>query len=303
MGHGHAHGHGADVSRAGHRHRLAGALALTLGFVGVEAAVAVLGGSLALLSDAGHMLTDSLGLAMALTAVTLAGRVGRGGRFTYGLYRLEVLAALANAVLLFAVAGYVLWEAFQRLREPVEVAAAPMLLTAGVGLAVNAAALGLLRAGAAQSINVKAAYLEVFADAVGSVAVLAGAAVIAVTGWTWVDSAVGVGIGLFILPRVMRLARQALDVLVQAAPASVDPAAVRGDLASIPGVVEVHDLHLWTLTSQMEVATVHLAVQPGTDSHAVLDQAREIFQTRHGITHATVQVEPTDHKGCDQLHW
>jgi cobalt-zinc-cadmium efflux system protein len=299
MGHQHTH------LSAGERHRggLAIAFALTAAFLIVEAVAAVLTGSLTLLSDAGHMLTDTAGLGMALAAITAASRAATGGRRTFGLYRLEVLAALANALLLLAVAGYVVWEAVRRFREPVAVAAGPMLLVAALGLAVNLAGFFLLREGARESLNVRGAYLEVIADALGSAGVVVAGVLIALTGWTWVDPAFGIALGVFILPRTWRLAGQALRVLVQAAPPHVDLRSLQSDLASLPGVVDVHDLHVWTLTSEMEVATAHLQVRPGTDTHAVLDQARVLLRDRHRLDHATLQVEPSDHRGCDEIGW
>jgi cobalt-zinc-cadmium efflux system protein len=298
---GHEHSHLSAGER--HRGRLAVAFVLAACFLVVETAAAFRTGSLALLSDAGHMLTDTAGLGMALAAITAASRASTGGRRTFGLYRLEVLAALANALLLLAVAGYVAWEAVRRFGEPVDVPAGPMLLVATLGLAVNLAGFLLLREGAQESLNVRGAYFEVMADAVGSAGVIVAATLIALTGWSWVDPAFAIGLGVFILPRTWRLAGQALRVLVQAAPPHVDLPGLQEDLAALPGVVDVHDLHVWTLTSDMEVATAHLQVQPGTDPHAVLDQARVMLHERHRLDHATLQVEPSDHKGCDEIGW
>jgi cobalt-zinc-cadmium efflux system protein len=302
---GHDHAHGATSMRAGARH--AGRLAWSFAIVGavfvVEAVVGVLTDSLALLSDAGHMLTDVVGLGMALAAIHLASRAGtRRGR-SFGLYRLEILAALANALLLFLVAGYVLVEAFLRFDDAPEIDAAPVLVVAGIGLAANVVAFVLLRPGAHESLNVHGAYLEVLADLLGSVAVIVAAVITGLTGWTWVDPVAGALLGLWILPRTWRLARQALRVLLQAAPPHISMEAVEHDLAGLPGVVDVHDLHLWTLTSEMEVASAHLMVRAGADSHAVLDQARVLLADRYGVAHATLQVEPDDHTGCDEVHW
>ncbi|MCB0976771.1 MAG: cation transporter, partial [Acidimicrobiales bacterium] len=258
---------------------------------------------LALLSDAGHMLTDVGGIGMSLAAIQLASRGSARLHRTYGLYRLEILAALANAVLLFAVAGWVIYEAIGRIGDPVEVASGPMLVVAVAGLAANVVAFLLLRSAAEESLNVKGAYLEVVADLVGSIGVIIGAVLIGLTGQTWIDPAVGVGIGLFILPRTWKLAGQALRILVQAAPAHVDLDAMSEELASLEGVSDVHDLHVWTLTSEMDVATVHLMVGRDVDQHRVLDQARELLQANYGIGHATLQVEPDDHRGCDEVTW
>jgi cobalt-zinc-cadmium efflux system protein len=240
---------------------------------------------------------------MALAAIHVADRTSpRRGR-TFGLYRLEILAALANAVLLFGVATYVLVEAVRRWNNPADVLVGPMLVVAIVGLVANVVAFGLLRDGSKTSLNVRGAYLEVMSDLLGSVGVILAAVVLQVTGWEWVDPAVGVAIGLFILPRAWRLGAQAVRILVQAAPVGTDLAAIEAQLEAIDGVVDVHDLHVWTLTSQMDVASVHLMVRDGTDAHGVLDRARVVLRDGHGIGHATLQVEPDTHEGCDELAW
>lgn len=192
---------------------------------------------------------------------------------TFGLYRLEILAALFNAMLLFGVAGYVLYEAIGRLGDAPDIASTPVLIVGILGLIVNVIAFMLLRAGSKESLNLQGAYLEVLSDMLGSVGVIIAAIVWGITGWAWVDPVIGAVIGVFILPRAWRLGREALRVLVQAAPARLDLGAMQAGLAAIGGVVDVHDLHVWTLTSDMEVATAHLRVAAGTDSHAVLDQA------------------------------
>ena len=301
----HGHDHGAAAVRAGARHagRLRLALVVLVVFFVAEAVGAVVTDSLALLSDAGHMLTDVAGLGMALAAISLANRRSAHPGRTYGLYRLEILAALANALLLFGIAGYVLVEAINRFGDAPEIPGLAVLAIATTGLVANLVAYFLLREGARESINVEGAHLEVLADTVGSMGVIAGAAVVAATGWTWVDPAVGVAVGLWILPRTWRLARQALRVLIEAAPTRVDLERLSADLAALPGVVDVHDGHVWTLTSDMEAASAHLMVRAGTDSHGVLDQARDVLRDRYGVGHATLQVEPDDHTGCDEVSW
>jgi cobalt-zinc-cadmium efflux system protein len=303
--HGHSHSHSHGSVRAGERYkgRLAAAFAVLATFMVVEVVGGLLTRSLALLSDAGHMLTDVLGLGMALAAIQLASRASAHPHRTFGLYRVEILAALANAVLLVGVATYVLVEAIRRIGDPPDVLAGPMLVVASLGLIANLIAFALLREGASESLNVEGAYLEVLADTVGSVGVIVGAIVLQVTGWTWVDPAVGVAIGLWILPRTWRLGAQALRILVEAAPPGIDMDAIEADLGELAGVVDVHDLHVWTLTSDMEAATVHLMVRTGTDGHAVLDQARSLLIERYGISHATLQVEPDDHEGCTEIGW
>jgi cobalt-zinc-cadmium efflux system protein len=302
---GNEHDHGAAAARAGARHvrPLLVAFVMIFAFLGVQVIVGLVTGSLALISDAGHMATDALGLGMALAAIHAASNARIHPQRTYGLYRLEILAALANAVLLFVVAGYVLYEAVDRIGDAPDVASLPVLFVGVIGLAVNVFAFVLLRAGARESLNLQGAYLEVASDTLSSVALVIGAAVWGVTGWHWVDPLLGAAIGVFILPRAFRLGREALRVLVQAAPAGVNVAAVRDDLAAISEVVDVHDLHVWTLTSEMEVASAHVMVRVGADSHRVLDEARSLLRDRHGLDHATLQVEPEDHRGCDEVSW
>jgi cobalt-zinc-cadmium efflux system protein len=295
----------SHVPRAGRRHLrpLTIAFGLVVVFMIVEAVAGFLTGSLALISDAGHMATDALGLGMALAAIVAADRAAEKGGHTYGLYRLEILAALANAVLLIAVAGYVIYEAVRRFAEPTEVSATPMLIVAVAGLVVNLVGWRLLRPGSAESINVKGAYLEVLADLAGSVGVIAAALILIFTGWPYADPLFAALIGVFILPRAWRLGQQALRVLVQAAPPGMDLTSMRRDLSNVQGVIDVHDLHVWTLTSDMDVATVHLMTKDGTDPHPILDQARKLLQDDYAITHATLQVEPDTHHGCSEVTW
>ena len=290
--------------RAGSRHRtpLVLSFALVATFMVVEATAGWITGSLALISDAGHMATDALGLGMALAAVVAADKTSVQPTRTYGLYRIEILAALANGVLLFAVAGYVLYEAIGRLDSPTEIVTGPMAAVAAAGLIVNLVAWRLLRPGADESLNVEGAYVEVIADLIGSIGVLAAAVIIWTTGWTVVDPVIGAAIGLFILPRAWRLGRKALRILIQAAPDHLDLDTLQQRLTAIPAVVDVHDLHVWTLTSEMEVATVHLMTNDGADPHPVLDQARTTLQEA-GIAHATLQVEPDSHRGCADVSW
>ncbi|MCX2732252.1 cation diffusion facilitator family transporter [Saccharopolyspora sp. NFXS83] len=305
MGHGHGHGAAAGSASASGRYsrRLAMAFGVLLAFFVLEAAVGYLTSSLALLSDAGHMLTDVLGVGMALAAITAARRPASAKR-TFGWYRIEVLAALANAVLLFGVAGYILIEAIGRFQQPPEVAGLPMMLTAAAGLAANVVAFLLLREGAEESLNLRGAYLEVLADTIGSVGVLIGGALAWAFGWYLVDPIVAVAVGLFVLPRTWKLARQALRILVQQAPEGVDVHAMRDDLAALPAVNEVHDLHVWTLTSGMEVASAHLTTPAEADHGDVLVSAQRLLAERYRIEHATLQVEPAEcARRCQGLTW
>jgi cobalt-zinc-cadmium efflux system protein len=300
------HDHGGSALRAGARHRgrLWWAAGLLAAFMVVEVAAAWLTGSLALLSDAGHMFTDVLGIAMALAAITAAGRASTDSQRTFGLYRLEVLAALANAVLLAGVAGFVLVEAVRRFTGPPEVPAGPMLVVAVGGLGVNLVAFALLRSGARESINVRGAYLEVIGDLLGSAGVIVAAVIIAVTGWQYADPIVAVGVALLILPRTLALARSAVRILVQAAPKHLDVAVVRDRLAAVPGVCDVHDLHVWTLTSGMEVASAHLRLEPAAELGTVLATARDALHDDFAIEHATLQVEPSGRPdGCAPAGW
>ena len=200
-------------------------------------------------------------------------------------------------------AAYVVYESVQRFQNPPEVATTPMLVVAAGGLVVNLIAWRLLRTGARESLNVKGAYFEVIADLAGSLGVIAAAIIMIFTGWPYADPLFAALIGVFILPRAWTLGRQALRILTQVAPQGLDLDEVRSDLLNIGGVIDVHDLHAWTLTSEMDVATVHLMTTRNTDPHPVLDRARDLLQTKHNITHATLQVEPDDHRGCSEVTW
>ena len=307
---GHDHDHGTGLARAGERHRgrLTAAFVIILVFFVVEAIAGFATNSLALLSDAGHMLTDVIGIGMALAAIQLASRhaskssTGRS-RHTFGLYRLEILAAFVNALLLFGVAIWVLVEAVRRIFDEAEVLGVPMIIVAVLGLVANLIAFLLLREGSKESLNVEGAYLEVLADTIGSVGVIIAAILLEVFGWAWVDPVIGAAIGLWILPRTWRLGRRSVRILLQAAPESFDLEALEADLANIDGVVDVHDLHVWTLTSEMDAASAHLMTREGCDTHSVLDQARALLEATYGITHGTFQVEPDSHAGCAEMSW
>ncbi|MGH8905334.1 MAG: cation diffusion facilitator family transporter [Egibacteraceae bacterium] len=304
-GHGHAHASTAGALSAGARYRvrMLWAFGITLALFGVEVVGGLVTNSLALLSDAAHMLTDVVGLGMALAAIQLAAGGRRHAQRSFGTYRLEILAALANAALLLGVAIYVLFEAAARFRHPPEVLGLPMLVVAVVGLAANLVSFALLRQGAKESLNVQGAYQEVVADSLGSVGVIVAAVILAVTGWPYADPVIGAAIGLFVLPRAWRLGRQAVRILIQAAPPHLPLDDLRADLACLEGVVDVHDLHAWTLTSDMEVVSAHLMIRAGADAHGVLDRARHLLGERYGVAHATLQVEPDDHVGCEELTW
>ncbi|MBM7813122.1 cation diffusion facilitator family transporter [Saccharothrix algeriensis] len=301
---GHGHGHGVSSGGAKHLGRLWAAFGIGAAFMVVEFVVGFATRSLALVSDAAHMLTDVLGVGMALAAILLARRATTRGSRTFGLYRAEVLAALANAVLLFGVAGYVVVEAAGRFGSPPEVPGLPVVLAAAAGLVANVVSFLLLREGAKDSINVRGAYLEVLADLVGSVGVLLSGAVTLLFGWRYADPVMGVAIGLWVLPRTWKLASGALRILFQHAPERLDLAEVLAELNRLPGVAEAHDLHVWTLTSGMEVASAHLATRADADPAQVLRAARALLADRYDLEHATLQVEPGDStERCREISW
>jgi cobalt-zinc-cadmium efflux system protein len=281
---------------AAHRGRLTAVFAITMAVLVVEVVGSALSGSLALLADAGHVLTDGAGIGLALLAVRFAARPATPRR-TFGYYRLEILAAVVNAVLLFGVAGFVLVQAWRRLFDPPEVASGLMLAVAAVGLVANAVSMWLLRTGQRQSLNMRGAYLEVGGDLLGSVAVLAAAAVIAVTGFQAADPIASALIAVLILPRTWRLLREAVDVLLEAAPKGVDLAEVRRHLLETPGVTDVHDLHAWTITSGLPVLSVHVVLERDADAGRVLDGLGACLAGHFDIEHSTFQLEQPEHRG------
>jgi cobalt-zinc-cadmium efflux system protein len=304
MGHGHGHGLVEGSASGRHLRGLTAALLIGAAFMVLEFVVGIATSSLALISDAAHMFTDVLGVGMALSAILLARRSGPTFSRTFGLYRAEVLAALGNAVLLFGVAGYVLFEAVGRISDPPAVSGLPVMLAAAAGLVANLVSFGLLRSGSKESLNVRGAYLEVLADLIGSVGVLVSGAITFFTGWRYADPIIGVAIGLFVLPRTYVLARKALRILFQHAPQGVDVGAISTELAALPGVEDVHDLHVWTLTSGMEVASAHLTVKALARQSDVLTDAQNLLSTRYSIEHATLQVEALEcAKRCEHLSW
>jgi cobalt-zinc-cadmium efflux system protein len=249
------------------------------------------------------MAADVVALGASLLATRIATRPDRTGRRTYGSYRAEVFASGLTVLIMAGVGVYVVVEAIGRLGSAPQVASAAMLVVGLVGLVVNVISMLLLRAGSAESLAVRGAYTEVVADAAGSVGVMVAGALIVVTGDPRWDIVVALGIAVFVLVRAVVLGRQVLAVLGQHAPVGVDPEEVSRRLAEVAGVHQVHDLHLWALTSGMNVATAHLVAQDEADHHAVLDGARDVLRDRFDIAHATIQVEPADHRGCQDLTW
>jgi cobalt-zinc-cadmium efflux system protein len=250
------------------------------------------------------MVTDVIGVGLALVAILAARRARRTAERTFGLYRAEVLAALANAVLLFGVAAYVIVEAVRRFADPPAVPGGTVLAVALLGLVANVASFLLLRKGSAESLNVRGAYLEVIADLVGSLGVLLSGALTLLFGWRWADPVLGVAIGLWVLPRTWTLARRSLRILFQHAPERVDVARLTTSLCSLDGVDDVHDVHVWTLTSGMEVASAHLTVCPGADQTTILHNAQSTLADDYQLEHATLQVEVgATTARCRELRW
>lgn len=291
MGAGHSHAAAPAGTAAGrHKSRLQGALALTTSFMLIEVVGGLWTGSLALLADAAHMLTDAGGLALALIAIRFAERPATPQK-TYGYVRMEVLSALTNAVVLLLLTTYILYEAYQRFLNPPEILSGPMLAVAVAGLAVNLVSMKLLSAGQSESLNVKGAYFEVLSDMLGSLGVIVAAGVVMLTGWTLADPIVGAGIGLFIVPRTWILLKQAVHILMEGTPPEVDIDLLERSLREIPGVTAVHDLHVWTITSGMDAVSCHLVVADMAEARKTLVSAREALAKRFGLTHATIQIE------------
>lgn len=265
------------------------ASAILGGFFVVELSTALAIGSLALLADAAHMLTDLVAIFMGLTAVLLAQRGSKSAARTYGWHRAEVFTAVGNAVLLLGVAAFILYEAFERLGEPPEIPGWPMIVVAVLALAANIAVMLLLRSHAESSLAVKGAYMEVMADAMSSVGVLMAGIVVVTTGWPYADTLVAVLVALWVLPRAISLARAALRILSESSPKHIDVEELRTALAAVDGVTAVHDLHVWTLAPGKEMATAHLATNGTSDR--VLEDAQAVMAAR-GLGHSTVQVEP-----------
>ena len=265
-------------------------LGLTTAFMVAEVVGGFLTRSLALISDAAHMLTDAAALAIALAAIRI-GRRAADHKRTFGYYRFEILAAAFNAVVLFFVAVYILYEAYQRFREPPDIYSPGMLVIAVIGLVVNLIGMRVLQAGAESSLNVKGAYLEVWADMLGSLAVILAALVIYFTNWAWVDAAVAAAIGIWVLPRAWRVLKESMNILLEGVPLDVSLREVEKALLEVPGVCEIHDLHIWALSSGKNSLTVHVVLTEDGNEQTVLQQATQMLAARFSIRHVTVQVE------------
>src|SRR5574341_1340531 len=288
-----AHTH-TPTAAARSRGRLSATLVVTAAFFVVELAGALWTGSLALLADAAHMLTDVGGIALALFAIWIATRPPTPAK-TYGYYRAEILAALVNALVLLVVAGGILWEAYRRILAPPGVLGGPMLAVAVVGLGANVGCAWLLHADAASSLNVRGAYLHVLGDAVSSVGVMVAAAVVLWTGWTLADPLAGVAIALVIVPRTWGLLRQAVNVLLEGTPPHLDTGEIEAAMREVSGVRRVHDLHVWALTSGREAMSAHVVVEDVGESDRLLRELHEVLHARFGIEHTTLQIETEPH--------
>ena len=283
-----------SAASAGAR-RMGIVLSLVVGYLAVEVAAGLLTNSLALLADAGHMLTDAAGIGLALLAIWFAGRPATPEK-SFGYYRIEIFAAVINAVILFGVAAFVLYEAIQRFAAPPQVVGLPMLGVAAVGLVINLVSMRLLHAGAQGSLNLRGAYLEVLGDLFGSVAVIVAGLVIVLTGWTPIDPIASVVIAALILPRTLALLGEAIDILLQATPRGVDIDEVRRHILRARGVSDIHDLHAWTLTSGLNVVSLHAVMDPGADPALVLEELCACLTDDFDMEHSTIQLETIDRR-------
>lgn len=282
--HDHSHGPGAN------RRMLAVALGLTAAFMAAEVAAGIVFNSLALISDAAHMFTDAAALAISLAAIVIAQRPPDDRR-TFGYRRFEILAAAFNAVLLFGVAIYVLVEGINRIAEPEPVQSFGMLVVAVLGFAINLVAMRLLSAGKEQSLNVKGAYLEVWADTLGSLGVIAAAVVIALTDWRWVDPVVAIGIGLWVLPRTWHLLRETTNILLESVPRGMSLPDVREAMLKVPGVAGLHDLHIWVYGADAPSCSVHIELAAQADHELVRRAVAQVLMETFKIAHVTIQIE------------
>jgi len=288
MGHGHAHG---GQSAAGkNKKNLAIVTGLTTVYLIAEVVGGLWTGSLALLADAGHMLTDVAGLALALLAIRFAEKPATPDR-TYGYYRFEILAALTNAVVLIGISLYILYEAYERFRNPPEVESGGMLVIAAIGLVINIIGMFILRAGSKESLNMKGAYFEVLSDMLTSIGVIIAGVIMLTTGWYYADPLISAGLGLFILPRTWALLKDAVGVLLEGTPSDVNIAALREHLEKIEGVGGIHDLHVWSLTSGMNAMSVHAVLINDNEHDLVMQRVHELCTKEFKISHITVQTE------------
>ena len=300
-GHTHKDGDKHDHAAGANARQLTIALCLTGVFLVAEVIAGVVFNSLALLSDAAHMFTDVIALGIALAAIRI-GQKPADDRRTFGYRRFEILAAAFNATLLFVVAGYVLWEGIQRLREPEPVGSVGMLIVAALGLIINLISMRILAGGKDRSLNVKGAYLEVWADMLGSLGVLAAAAVILLTDWRWVDPVVAIGIGLWVLPRTWVLLRETTHVLLEGTPRGLELADLRTAMEATPGVAGVHDLHAWVSGSDEPSVSAHVVLADSAVAADVQTAIRVMLIDRFKVSHATIQTESVGHDDPADFH-
>ncbi len=295
----HQHARAGGSAAGADRRPLALVLLISVSILVVEVVGGLASNSLALLADAGHVLTDITGLVLALGAIRLADRPASGTR-TYGWYRAEVLAAGANALLLIGLAAFLLFESYQRLNQPTEVASGLMLGVAIMGAAGNLVSLWLLRTAGQRSLTLRGAYLEVLGDLLASVAVIVAAVVVALTGADIADAVASALIGLLILPRAVSLLRESAEVLLEAVPRGLRMDDVRSHLLGAAGVDDVHDLHAWTITSGQPVISAHVVLAPGADPGRVLDEVCRCLSADFDIEHSTIQLETSDRRRLEE---
>ena len=296
MGGGHAHGReGGAGTRESGRRRLVIVLVLTLAYMVAEIVGGLLAGSLALVADAGHMLSDAAALGLTLFAGWIAVRPATPRR-TYGYYRAEILAALINGAALVALAAFVVIEAISRLADPPEVAGALMVGIASGGFALNLGCLWLLDSSKRSSLNLRGAWLHVASDALGSLGAIVAGALAWGLGWNWADPAASILISILIVWSSWSLLRESVAVLMEGAPGHIDVDAVRDAMAAVEGVSQVHDLHVWTITSGLEALSGHVVVKAGHSRDELLVELRDLLEHRFGVAHSTLQMEP---ETCD----
>ena len=296
----HGHDHSHAVVTEGNARKLTIALILTSTFLVIEVIAGIITQSLALLSDAAHMFTDAVALAIALAAIKIAKRPADNKR-TFGYQRFEILAALFNASMLFFVAMYILYEAYQRFTQPPEIQSIGMLVVASIGLVINLISMKILMSSATESLNMKGAYLEVLSDALGSLGVIIGAVIIYFTNWYWVDTIIAVAIGFWVLPRTWILLKQSINILLEGVPEEVDIEKLRNDLLALDGVESIHQLKVWAITSKNIHLTVHLFA-PNADRKQLHYAAAEMLSHEHGIAEVTIQIEDDAEMNCQHTH-
>jgi cobalt-zinc-cadmium efflux system protein len=302
---GHGHGHGHSAGAAADKKLLGGALALILGFMIAEVIVGFAAGSLALVTDAAHMLTDAIAIALALLAIRLAAKPPAGG-FTYGFKRVEILSAQANGITLLLLAAYFVYEAVNRMIHPPEVKGALVLITGVVGIAVNLLATWLISKANRSSLNVEGAFQHILNDLFAFIATAIAGLVVLLTGFARADAIAALVVAVLMLKAGIGLVRDSGRIFLEAAPSAIDPQALGAELCAIEGVVEVHDLHVWEITSGEPAASAHILVAEGLDCHQIRIQIEQVLAERHHLTHSTLQVDhatvATGEAHCSDAH-